>query len=756
MHAPTRILAASLAVLALACSSPTDPGTALTVTGVTLSTNTLSLAIGGSTTLAATVLPIYATNKGVSWKSNAPSVASVSAAGLIQGLAAGRATITVTTIDQGKTAACEVTVSESGGTLVTGVTLSKTDLSLAVGGYETLTATVAPEGATTTSLTWTSDDPSVATVAEGMVRGVKAGSTVIRVTTTDQGKTATCTVTVGSTVSGVALDKTTLSLVEGDSDSLVATVAPDDASNKAVTWSSDAESVATVDAEGKVSAVKAGTATITVTTADQAKTATCAVTVADAKVAEVKKLVGKLPALKIVAPNSLAARSGSSRGLTRTSRAVAESEFALFPPATPSYADASKARDFALSALELLDLALSASNGTIDVVKLKLDAAKLTSLDTLIEGSWISSTQYCKYNYKLSALASGGYRIANTNLNVYKDSSTGAWGGPYCTWHVVDVSENGAGQVAMTCWSATSTAAASSGSLVTSEGATYVDQDFLQYDEASGMIAFFNKSSIDDSYDYYKGIESGGETIVFIQSEIAKDTEKTDSYTYLRGDDTDGLVSYFFRFDEATDFSGMLEDYFTTLDGNAGTFIGGARSHADQYLDYANLPAVGYEWPLDLLSLTDMTAQLVRYGSSIYSYSFFLTPIGVTASSFDPASASYTAFPYLYMYTSPLIQGGSSDNKGKITAYSDSGSQLCYADDRQSASFQPAANFTYKTQALADTATTLAGKAGDWLGTHKMADMAGFASGTAHIDMASCPIISFDTSTIAPARSIAK
>ena len=102
MHAPTRILAASLAVLALACSSPTDPGTALTVTGVTLSTNTLSLAIGGSTTLAATVLPIYATNKGVSWKSNAPSVASVSAAGLIQGLAAGRATITVTTIDQGR------------------------------------------------------------------------------------------------------------------------------------------------------------------------------------------------------------------------------------------------------------------------------------------------------------------------------------------------------------------------------------------------------------------------------------------------------------------------------------------------------------------------------------------------------------------------------------------------------------------------------------------------------------------------------
>jgi hypothetical protein len=80
-------------------------------------------------------------------------------------------------------------------------------------------------------------------------------------------------------VTGVTLDKETLTLTEGGTETLTATVAPEDAANKAVTWSSSDAEVATVDAEGKVTAVAEGTATITVTTADGGKTATCAVTV---------------------------------------------------------------------------------------------------------------------------------------------------------------------------------------------------------------------------------------------------------------------------------------------------------------------------------------------------------------------------------------------------------------------------------------------------------------------------------------------
>ena len=80
-------------------------------------------------------------------------------------------------------------------------------------------------------------------------------------------------------VTGVSLNKTSLSLVEGGSESLTATVSPDDATNKAVSWKSSDTGVATVDGSGKVTAVKAGSTTITVTTTDGSKTATCSVTV---------------------------------------------------------------------------------------------------------------------------------------------------------------------------------------------------------------------------------------------------------------------------------------------------------------------------------------------------------------------------------------------------------------------------------------------------------------------------------------------
>lgn len=80
-------------------------------------------------------------------------------------------------------------------------------------------------------------------------------------------------------VSGVSLSKTTLSLVEGGSETLTATVAPSNATNKAVSWKSSDAGTATVDSNGKVTAVKAGSATITVTTSDGGKTATCSVTV---------------------------------------------------------------------------------------------------------------------------------------------------------------------------------------------------------------------------------------------------------------------------------------------------------------------------------------------------------------------------------------------------------------------------------------------------------------------------------------------
>ena len=179
----------------------------------------------------------------------------------------------------------KITVNQKGKTFihVTSVTLDCNELTLIEGETVTLTATVAPENATNKNVTWSSSDETVATVDQsGKVTAVKAGEATITVKTEDGSKTATCAVTVNPKVypvTGVSLDKTTITLTEGDAQTLVATVAPENATNKNVTWSSSDETVATVDQSGKVTAVKAGEATITVKTEDGGKTATCKVTV---------------------------------------------------------------------------------------------------------------------------------------------------------------------------------------------------------------------------------------------------------------------------------------------------------------------------------------------------------------------------------------------------------------------------------------------------------------------------------------------
>ena len=185
-------------------------------------------------------------------------------------------------------AGCEEKIEPPATVPVTGVSLNKTTLSLVEGASEALTATVAPDNATNKSVSWKTSDAGVATVDNnGTVAAVKPGTATITVTTADGGKTATCAVTVTAKkvdVTGVTLDKTTLSLDVGGTEVLTATVAPDNATDKSVSWKSSDAAVASVDGAGKVTAVKPGTATITVTTTDGAKTATCEVTVKEVAV----------------------------------------------------------------------------------------------------------------------------------------------------------------------------------------------------------------------------------------------------------------------------------------------------------------------------------------------------------------------------------------------------------------------------------------------------------------------------------------
>jgi hypothetical protein len=171
---------------------------------------------------------------------------------------------------------------------VSGVTLDKAAITLAPGGTFSLVATVSPNNATNSNVTWSTSNPSVATVSGAGSRATVAaladGEATITVRTEDGGKTATCAVTVATAVTGVTLDKGALYLSPGGSATLTATILPSTASNQQVTWTSSAPNFAGVRGDGQNATVTAfanGPATITVTTADGSKTATCDVIVSD-------------------------------------------------------------------------------------------------------------------------------------------------------------------------------------------------------------------------------------------------------------------------------------------------------------------------------------------------------------------------------------------------------------------------------------------------------------------------------------------
>jgi|GEM_PF-6728160 len=159
------------------------------------------------------------------------------------------------------------------------VSLNYNKKTIKVGESFSLVATVLPEDATNKEVVWESSNSNVATVdANGKVTAKGVGTATITVKTVDGGYTASCEVTVEPIrVSGVSLDITSKTVKIGESFSLVATVLPEDATNKEVLWTSSDESVAIVDSTGKVTAKGAGEAIITVKTVDGGYTATCKV-----------------------------------------------------------------------------------------------------------------------------------------------------------------------------------------------------------------------------------------------------------------------------------------------------------------------------------------------------------------------------------------------------------------------------------------------------------------------------------------------
>ena len=245
------------------------------VAGISLSSKEISLEAGTTRTLTAKISPADATKPSIRWASSDKNVAAVDGKGNVTGIAPGTAVITA---ESGQhSAQCTVHVAVS----VLTIRLSPERLALEKGASRTLTAIILPSDATEDrTIAWMSSNPAVASVDGFGKVTAKAGGTATITAKTSGGRfSATCAVTVMVPVREFSLNKTSLSLTVGKSETLIPFITPGDATVKDVFWDSSDSDVAAVDQSGRVTAVGAGTSTVTATTKDGSFTAACQVTV---------------------------------------------------------------------------------------------------------------------------------------------------------------------------------------------------------------------------------------------------------------------------------------------------------------------------------------------------------------------------------------------------------------------------------------------------------------------------------------------
>lgn len=212
----------------------------------------------------------------VSWSSSNASIASVDSDGKVKAFKAGTAIITAAINE--KKDFCAVLVNPK-IIYVDSISLSKSMLDLVVGESDELLAIVFPVDATNKALKWKSSNSKVATIDQnGKVFAHEQGTTTITVTTLDGNKTDECEVTVSTIpVTGIVLNKTSISIDIGESETILAKIEPINSTNKEIKWTSENKNIATVDSNGKVLGVGIGRTRIIATTDDGQKTAECSI-----------------------------------------------------------------------------------------------------------------------------------------------------------------------------------------------------------------------------------------------------------------------------------------------------------------------------------------------------------------------------------------------------------------------------------------------------------------------------------------------
>jgi uncharacterized protein YjdB len=287
-------LSALFLLLSCANGSPSTDQAAVPMTGISLEAHAATIAVGEDATLVATISPANATVQAVVWTSSDPSIATVSA-GLVHGLAEGTVLITAASADGGKYISCLVTVTAAptrvpsswDGTYALAASPDAPVLAIHDGAIFSLSsgilAQVFPDAGSIASFTYSySQAECSAALARVVVLSYSRNTATGAIAYATSTGTALSYVPCSSThVAAIYLSAGKLYLSVGDAATLTASILPAGATDQAVTWASDAESVAAVSTAGLVSALAAGTATITATAHDGGLAATCSVTVSE-------------------------------------------------------------------------------------------------------------------------------------------------------------------------------------------------------------------------------------------------------------------------------------------------------------------------------------------------------------------------------------------------------------------------------------------------------------------------------------------
>ena len=270
-----------------------------------LDSNNFSLTVGEIKKINAIVSPSNASNKEIIWNSSNQNIVIVNN-GEIVAIEEGTAVITATTSDGKKSSSCNVSVIKKKDDEVidkevvdeeivdkkinvSTINLNFTSFILNAGESKNIVATILPSNATNKQIIWSSSNESIAKVNNGVVTAVGEGNVVITAIAVDGNKKATCKVTVKKknnvdtvekevNVKEISLNTNSFTLNVGENKNIIATISPNNATNKQIIWSSSNEDIVKVS-NGVVTAIGEGNAIITATTVDGNKKATCNVNV---------------------------------------------------------------------------------------------------------------------------------------------------------------------------------------------------------------------------------------------------------------------------------------------------------------------------------------------------------------------------------------------------------------------------------------------------------------------------------------------